>query len=64
MRSVQELYHMVFDNDQNIKACGRDVCKEFLAALHTETGESFGDEATGMMHVDKIRRYFADKKDA
>ena len=50
------LYDLVFDKDGNIKACGREVCKELIVlANQIEKNVKHGDETTGMMEVDTIR---------
>ena len=50
------LYDLVFDKDGNIKACGREVCKELIVlANQIEKNVKHGDETTGMMEVDIIK---------
>ncbi len=50
------LYDLVFDKDGNIKACGREVCKELIVlANQIEKNVKHGDETTGMMEVDTIK---------
>lgn len=50
------LYDLVFDKDGNIKACGREVCKELIVlANQIEKNVKHGDETTGMMEVDSIK---------
>ena len=50
------LYDLVFDKDGNIKACGREICKELIVlANQIEKNVKHGDETTGMMEVDTIK---------
>lgn len=50
------LYDLAFDKDGNIKACGREVCKELIVlANQIEKNVKHGDETTGMMEVDTIK---------
>ena len=50
------LYDLVFDKDGNIKACGREICKELIVlANQIEKNVKHGDETTGMMEVDAIK---------
>ena len=50
------LYDLAFDENGNIKACGREVCKELIVlANQIEKNVKHGDETTGMMEVDTIK---------
>ena len=50
------LYDLVFDENGNIKACGREICKELIVlANQIEKNVKHGDETTGMMEVDTIK---------
>jgi len=50
------LYDLAFDENGNIKACGREVCKELIVlANQIEKNVKHGDETTGMMDVDTIK---------
>lgn len=50
------LYDLAFDENGNIKACGREVCKELIIlANQIEKNIKHGDETTGMMEVDTIK---------
>ena len=50
------LYDLVFDENGNIKACGREICKELIIlANQIEKNVKHGDETTGMMEVDTIK---------
>ena len=51
------LYDLAFDKDGNIQACGRDVCKELIAiANQIEKGVRHGDETTGMMDTEALKK--------
>ena len=50
------LYDLAFDENGNIKACGREICKELIVlANQIEKNVKHGDETTGMMEVDTIK---------
>ena len=51
------LYDLAFDKAGNIQACGRDVCKELIAiANQIEKGVHHGDETTGMMDTEALKK--------
>lgn len=39
-----ELFHTVFDESGQVKACGRDACLELIDRLERFTGDTFGDD--------------------
>lgn len=50
------LYNQAFDENGNVKACGREVCRELiLLANQIEKNVKHGDEFTGMMDVQAIK---------
>ena len=51
------LYQEVFDEEGNVKACGRSVCQELiLLANQIEKDISHGNANTGMMDIDAIKK--------
>ena len=55
------LYDLAFDKEGNIQACGRDVCKELITLSNQiEKGVEHGDETTGMMDVENIKKLHQD----
>ena len=55
------LYDLAFDKEGNIQACVRDVCKELITLSNQiENGVKHGDETTGMMDVENIKKLHQD----
>ena len=55
-----EKYSKVFNGNGDIKACGREACKELIiACMDKYPGVNFGDPDTGMMNVENIKKVFA-----
>lgn len=54
--SFKELYHEVIDENNNIKACGREKCLELIRLAHLITGglNTYGDSNTGRINLDKM----------
>lgn len=54
MNRIKELYAEIFDNEGNVRAVGREKCKELIILMNTHYGGKFGNEETGQMDVQKI----------
>lgn len=54
-------YDIVFDNDGNIKACGRIECRNLIRMCENYTGSlgKYGNAETGFMNVEEIKLLFA-----
>ena len=53
-------YRAVFNDDGTIKVCGRQACKELIAACaEYAPGVDYGNPATGMMNIKNIQSVFA-----
>ena len=53
------LFHNVFDENEEVKLCGRDACKALIIAMEeTYPGESFGNRETGFIDIFKIKRFY------
>lgn len=51
------LYNKAFDENGNIKACGREVCQELILICNQiEKNVSHGNAETGMMEVEAIKK--------
>ena len=53
--TIKELYDRVFDEEGNVKPCGRSKCIALIRACNNEYGGSFGDVNTGMMDIRAIK---------
>lgn len=56
MERIQKLYLEIFDEQGNVKAVGREKCKELISLMNTHYGKNgeYGNERTGQMDVEKI----------
>ena len=55
---ITTLYERVFDEDGNIKPCGRKKCIDLIMALEQATNIPCGDKNTGYMSVENIKRAY------
>lgn len=52
-------YNRVFDENGEIRICGREACKALMAKMEEcFPGETFGNPDTGCMDIFKIKRYY------
>ena len=60
VKRIQELYDKAFDEDGNVRLCGRDVCIELITQMTVffGSGINFGDVATGYMNVGNVKKYY------
>lgn len=57
VKSFDEMYQAVFASDGNIKACGRNACKELIEYISKTFHVSVGNEDTGFItDVDTIKK--------
>lgn len=67
-QNITTLYERVFDDEGNVKACGRRACQELMMALERFVGTSCGDKENGYMNIpavkDAYRRYINGLKDS
>ena len=60
MDEIKKAYDEVFDEDGNVRLCGREKCRNLIRLLSDEyLGIYFGDEESGMMQVQNIKKYVA-----
>lgn len=53
-----ELYDRCIDENGNVKACGRDACKDLLGYFSRfEDVEKYGNIKTGMLNTEEIVSY-------
>lgn len=61
VKSFDEIYQTVFDLDGNIKACGRNACKELIKYISKTFHVVVGDENTGFItDVDTVKKLHAE----
>ena len=67
-QNITTLYERVFDDEGNVKACGRKACQELMMALERFVGTSCDDKENGYMNIpavkDAYRRYTNSLKDS
>ena len=49
-------YNEVFDENGEMKACGRDVCMKLIVAANNVGDEEYGDLDFGRLDVDAVKR--------
>lgn len=59
MNNFLDNYKNVFDSQGNIKACGRDKCKELIKLANNIEPEVFhGDLKTGYMNIASMKALY------
>lgn len=56
MDNLKELYDKCFDEQGNIKQCGRQNCINLILACQKFGGRNYGDIETGYTNVDAIKQ--------
>lgn len=56
--SIEELYEQVFDEQGNVKPCGRKVCQELMMICEQIIHEPCGDKENGFMNVEKVKEAY------
>ena len=49
------LYKELFDENQNLKICGRDKCRQLIILAKNIKDDDFGNIKHGMLNIDKIK---------
>ena len=52
-------YNAVFDEDGQIKNCGRDACIELIVLMGKYTTQNVGDEATGKIEIEAMKAEYS-----
>lgn len=62
--NFNKLYNDVFDENNNVRPCGRDTCKTLIAFCNNanpdiieNNAEYFGSLETGHMNIENIQKY-------
>lgn len=62
MNDIKKLYVEVFDENGNVRLCGREKCKELIMVCQLKWPDiDFGDITSGFMNVDNIK-FFVNNK--
>lgn len=63
MSRITELYENIFDENGNIKVCGRYICKELITELNRKyPGIDFGNIYTGFLNIENVKAYVGKEK--
>ena len=57
--TLNELYNNVFDENGQIKICGRQACIDLITFMNkmTHSKDNFGNAVTGQMNVEARKEY-------
>jgi len=58
MDKLKDLYCSVFDENGEIKLCGREACKRLIVEMKCYTSVDVGDEDSGFMNVDNMKKEY------
>lgn len=55
-KQILNLYNEIFDENGNVRSCGREKCKQLITLLSEEyPDKKFGDSNTGFMNIKAIK---------
>lgn len=55
LQELKQAYNVVFDENGEIKGCGRACTRKLIDLISNHTSVYVGDSKTGMMKVDAIK---------
>jgi hypothetical protein len=58
LQGLKAAYNAVFDEDGNVKNCGRELTRILIKEVAKHTTVNVGDESTGIMKVDKLKTVY------
>ena len=58
LQELKEAYKAVFDENGEIKACGRACTTHLIRTIKKYTNENVGDEGTGRMAVETLKSVY------
>ncbi len=58
VQGLKAAYIAVFDEDGNVKNCGRELTRILIKEVAKHTTVNVGDESTGIMKVDKLKTVY------
>lgn len=60
---MEKLYNLVFDENNNIKPCGRQITIRLIEELSKlYPNEDFGNSKTGFMNIENVLKYKRDSQ--
>ena len=58
LQELKKAYNVVFDENGEVKACGRECTTHLIKSIKKYTNENVGDEGTGRMDVKKLKSVY------
>lgn len=64
IENFKHVFNEVFDKNQNITACGRQKCKELIAAanaindIDVKDDEYYGDIESGRLNIENVKSLY------
>ena len=58
LQDLKKSYIVVFDENGEVKACGRECTTHRIKSIKKYTNENVGDEGTGRMDVKKLKSVY------
>lgn len=58
LQNLKTAYNAVFDENGNVKNCGRELTRILIKEVAKHTTVNVGDESTGIMKVDKLKTVY------
>ena len=55
LEELKDAYEAVFDENGNVKACGRAVCLRLMYVMKKFSTANLGNFDTGVMNVEKVK---------
>jgi hypothetical protein len=52
---LKRAYNAVFDENGQVRNCGREVCSKLINLMKKYTSKKIGDEDTGKLEIDTIK---------
>jgi hypothetical protein len=52
---LKRAYNAVFDENGQVRNCGREVCSKLINLMKKYTSRKVGDETTGTLNVDVMK---------
>ena len=58
LEELKAAYNAVFDEQNQIKACGRDACINLISLMKKCTSADVGDEKTGKINIEIMKKEY------
>ena len=58
LEELKQAYKVVFDENGEVKACGRECTTHLIKTIKNYTEKNVGDEGTGKMNVETLKSVY------